>query len=194
MGHKAIKEHYDIGHIVAIHDKQEFGGPCICIGSPYIHDIIVIRVADAKVVKRYKNGEYSDGWNTNEDLKRYDLAIFADQETGKLRELIDAPDTFERSLPVFTIRNWAVVRDFCEEYGWPNTTHTGKIMYENTYFKTRKEAYAYLLQATNSGVRYCNFKANVKEGLKRIKTTTAYSVCRVWDWIAARTFGRFILK
>lgn len=29
----------------------------------------------------------------------------------------------------------------CEEYGWPNTTHSGEIMYENTYFRTRGEAH-----------------------------------------------------
>ncbi len=144
MGVKTIKQHYDIGHIVALHNKEQFGGPCICIGSPYIHDIIVIRVSDAKVVKEYEKRDYS----ANKDLARYNEALLRDAQSGKLRELIDAPDTFAADLPVFTIRNWAVVAELCEAYGWPNTTHTGKVMYENTYFKTRKEAYAYLLHDT----------------------------------------------
>lgn len=183
MGFQAVKKYYDIKHIVAVYDKRDFGGPCICIGSAYIHDIIVIRIADAKVVKGYER--------ENDDLARYYSAITEDEKNGILRGLIDTPDVFTQNLPVFTIKDWAVVADRCEEYGWPNTTNSGYIMYENTYFKTREEAYAYLLKDTAAGVRYCNFRHNFREGYDRIKKTIRYSLRQCWFWIAARTVGRF---
>lgn len=31
MGFKAIKQHYDIGYIVAIYNEEKYGGDCICI-------------------------------------------------------------------------------------------------------------------------------------------------------------------
>lgn len=186
MGFQAVKRYYDIKYIVAVYDKREFGGPCICIGSPYIHDIIVIRISDAKVVKGYERG--------NDDLGRYYAAIKEDEKNGILRGLIDTPDVFTQNLPVFTIKDWAVVADYCEEYGWPNTTNSGYIMYENTYFKTRKEAYAYLLKDTTAGVRCCNFRYNFREGCDRIKKAIRFSLRECWFWVAARTVGRFQTK
>lgn len=183
MGFKAVKKYYDIEHIVAVYDKRDFGGPCICIGSPYIHNIIVIRIADAKVVKGYERG--------NDDLVRYYTAIKEDEKNGILRELIDTPDVFIRNLPVFTIKDWAVVADCCEEYGWPNTTNSGYIMYENTFFKTREEAYAYLLKETAAGVRYCNFRYNFREGFDRIRRAFRLLFRKCWFWVAARTVGRY---
>ncbi|MDR2009934.1 MAG: hypothetical protein LBQ22_05585 [Bacteroidales bacterium] len=194
MGYKNVEKHYDIKHIVAVHNKREYGGRCICIGSPYIHDIIVIRIKDAKIVKQYKDGKYNDGWSTNEDLARYNEAIKADEQNGVLAKLIDTPDTVIEYLPVFTIEKGCVVSDVCEEYGWPNTTHSGEIMYNNTYFKTRKEAYAYLLESTSSGVRYCNFKYNMKEAFERIGRTSKYGFMQCFYWVKARTVGRFYTK
>lgn len=183
MGFQAVKKYYDIKHIVAVYDKREFGGPCICIGSPLCHDIIVIRIADAKVVKGYERG--------NNDLARYFAAIKEDEKNGILRGLIDTPDVFTRNLPVFTIKDWAVVADHCEEYGWPNTTNLGYIMYENTYFKTREEAYAYLLKDTTAGVRCCNFKYNFREGSDRIRRAFRLLFRECWFWVAARTVGKY---
>lgn len=189
MGHKAIKQHYDIKHIVAIYNEEKYGGACICIGSGYVHDLIAISIKDCKV-------KFSSILRKGEDSKIGKLAarIEEDAKNGVLRALIDEPDTFARNLPVFTIDRWAVKAELCEEYGWPNTTHTGRIMYENTYFRTRTEAYAYLLKETNAGVRYCRFPENFKEGLKRINMAIRFSLREVWFYIAARTIGCFIMK
>lgn len=189
MGYKNVKEHYDIKHIVEVCNEEKYGGRCICIGSPYIHDIIVIRIQDAKIVRQYK-----DGARINEELYRYNEALKEDEQNGVLRKLIETPDTFAEDLPVFTIEKGAVVRDVCEKYGWPNTTHAGTKMYENTYFKTRKEAYAYLLSSTSSGVRYCNFKSNIKEAFERIRRTSKFSFLQLVYWVKARTVSRFYTK
>lgn len=133
MGFKAIKQHYDIKHIVAIYNEEKYGGDCICIGSGYVHGLIAINIETGKVF-------YSSLVTPGEDSEIGQLAarIKADEKNGVLRALIDEPDTFARNLPVFTTENWAVKAEQCEEYGWPNTTHTGRIMYENTYFRTRR--------------------------------------------------------
>jgi hypothetical protein len=57
MGWKSVKEHYQIKHIVQVTDKG------ICVGSPYIHDVIIIGL-DGKVLKR-------DREPSNDDLNRY---------------------------------------------------------------------------------------------------------------------------
>ena len=130
----------------------------------------------------------------NSEIGQLAARIKADEKNGVLRALIDEPDTFARNLPVFTIDRWAVKEELCEEYGWPNTTHSGAIMYENTYFRTRAEAYAYLLKETKAGVRYCRFSENFKEGLTRIGRAIRIGLREVWFWVAARTIGRFIIK
>lgn len=157
MGFKAIKQHYDIKHIVAIYNEEKYGGACICIGSGYVHGLIAINIETGKV---FYSSLVTPGENS--EIGQLAARIKADEKNGVLRALIDEPDTFARNLPVFTIDRWAVKAELCEEYGWPNTTHNGAIMYENTYFHTRAEAYAYLLKETKAGVRYCRFVENFK--------------------------------
>lgn len=49
MGFKAIKQHYDIGYIVAIYNEEKYGGDCICIGSGFVHGLIAINIETGKV-------------------------------------------------------------------------------------------------------------------------------------------------
>lgn len=189
MGFKAIKQHYGIKHIVAIYNEEKYGGDCICIGSGYVHGLIAINIKTGKV---FHSSIVTPGENS--EIGQLAARIMEDEKNGVLRALIDEPDTFARSLPVFTIDRWAVKAELCEEYGWPNTTHSGAIMYENTYFRTRAEAYAYLMKDTKAGIKYSNFRENIAEVIVRIKRIFK-RICRVyWYWIAARTVGRFIIK
>lgn len=188
MGHKVLKEYYDIKYIVAIYNKEGLG-PCVCIGSCYVHDLVAISIKDCKI--KYscivKPGE-------NSEIGQLAARIAEDAKTGVIRALLDEPDTFARSLPVFTTDKWAVKAAFCEEYGWPNTTHDGEIMYENTYFQTRAEAYAYLLRDTKAGLTHTNFGYIFKEGVTKIKRAFKFLFRECWFWVAARTVGRIITK
>lgn len=111
-----------------------------------------------------------------------------------VRALIDEPDTFARNLPVFTTENWAVKAEQCEEYGWPNTTHTGRIMYENTYFRTRAEAYADLLKDTKNGIKHRWIASSVQDALRKLRRAIWLYMETIGYWVAARTIGRFIMK
>ncbi|MCK9615925.1 MAG: hypothetical protein M0R48_10645, partial [Candidatus Omnitrophica bacterium] len=138
MGWKNVKEHYKIEHIVC----SENG--VIKIGSPYIKDLIVI----------YETGDVSWGhWTSeNSDLNR----IFSDlcSDKGKLVELIKTPDSFEKFINVFTVENGEIKKDFCEELGWPNVTHSGRPMYDNK-FSTDYETIKQMAKSEiNSGIAF----------------------------------------
>jgi hypothetical protein len=138
MGWKNIKEHYRIKHIVCVTEKG------ICIGSGYVHDILVIG-ADGTVANPHEFG------NGNEDLVRYRSEMQADP--AKLRQLIETPDTFARSITVFTYDyNGHIIEKQCEELGWPNVTHDGAIMYENTFSADRAQVVEWAKENTAAAV------------------------------------------
>jgi hypothetical protein len=124
MGWKNIKEHYGVTHLVSVQPEG------ICIGSGYVPGLIVIREGKVSSVSPLLLS--SSPLQTVLDRMR------ADPE--KLLELELSKDIFLQSLPVYTFEGSRVIREYCEEYGWPNTTHSGKLMYDNLYFKTWAEA------------------------------------------------------
>ncbi|RVJ69033.1 hypothetical protein CN167_27505 [Sinorhizobium medicae] len=124
MGWKNVKEHYRIDHQVEVTEEG------ICIGSPYVHAIIVISL-DGALIKEADR-------TLNEKLMRYQFEMKADP--AKLRDLVVSPDTFSASIPVYTYRGAEIIEKRCEELGWPNVTHDGDMMYENTFFANREGA------------------------------------------------------
>lgn len=125
MGWKNVKEYYRIDHQVEVTDEG------ICIGSPYVHAIIVISL-DGVLVKE-------DDRTMNEKLSRYQAEMKDDPV--KLRELVVSADTFAASVPVYTYQGADVIQKQCEQLGWPNVTHDGAMMYENTFFPNRDDAF-----------------------------------------------------
>ena len=121
MGWKNIKEHYKIGHLM---HKTRDGN--IQIGSPYISDLITV----------YPNGGVKIGRlgiEDNKELQRYVDEMVNDVD--KLVELYNTPDKFEKSIPVYYYddNRGEIITTYCEEFGWPNNTHDGLLMY-STYF------------------------------------------------------------
>jgi hypothetical protein len=117
MGWKNIKEHYRIKHQLRVSE----GG--ICIGSAYISDILIINF-DGVLIKRYED-------RSNDDILRYQSEIDADPIL--LKRLVQTQDRFTASIPVYTYADGSIVEKQCEIPGWPNVTHDGDMMYENTY-------------------------------------------------------------
>lgn len=118
MGWKAVRDHYRIEHGVQVTSEG------ICIGSPYIHNIIVISLDGGKIIRRW--GEPHSG-----KIARYLKEMDADPD--KLAELVAAEDAFERSIPVYTYDGGEIIEKQCEALGWPNVTHDGCLQYENTF-------------------------------------------------------------
>ncbi|MBU9200310.1 hypothetical protein KTD31_02950 [Burkholderia multivorans] len=158
MGWKAVKDHYRIGHHVQVNEKG------ICIGSGYIHDIIVVSLA-GEIVKPY-------GRESNEDLARYEAEMRADP--AKLRALVAQADVFGDTMPVYTFDGARIIEKRCEVFGYPHATTDGDCMYENRFFRTRDEAIRAALQSAHSGV--AGWGQAVEEARRRLADVESHFV------------------
>jgi hypothetical protein len=141
MGIKALKEAFSIKHIV--HRR----GDSICIGSPYVSELITIK-PDGGIVKAeiLRPG-------VNEIGQLYNKLIAADKE--QLLELINSPEEFKNLKPVYReAASGKIVKEFCEEYGYPNLTTVGELMYDNVHFKTRQAALDHAITETSCVLKF----------------------------------------
>lgn len=156
MGWKAVKEHYGIEHIVHIK------GDNLCIGSECISDIITMSVTD---VVPYPATDF----HSCSLVKRLSPLFSASKE--KLKELIDSEDAFAQSLPVWTYGEGEIIEKKCEEYGWPNVTHDGLLMYEHEFFEHESEAIDAAISNMDSAIiRYQSHFDAAKKDLEKIKS------------------------
>ncbi len=151
MGWKNIKEHYRIKHLVQV------TGQGICIGSGYIHDIIVIGL-DGIQKKRYDD-------RSNADLMRYQHEIDINPE--KLYQLIQQPDIFSKSITVYTYNGGDIIEKQCESLGYPNITHDGEMMYENTFSADKDEIVTAAKTNSDCAIKFMNKR--IKEAEERLK-------------------------
>ena len=140
MGWKSLKEHYRIGHQVQV---TEVG---ICIGSSFVHNIITIHT-DGRGPLVESNYDIR-----NADLERYVSDFVADIDL--LKALIHQQDVFERSLPVWTYEGGDIIEKQCEEYGYPNVTHDGRMMYNNMFSKDRAEVMTWAIENAEAGLSH----------------------------------------
>lgn len=149
MGWKNVKEHYGITHYVAVYPEKG-----ICIGSGYVHDLIAILDTDRKA-------DWRDGIDRNRADIGHNLTISRPnymargkpfdgwvaqwiENPAQLRQLIDKPDSFANSITVYTYDyDGNIIEKLCEEPGWPNVTHDGRMMYENTFSTDRDQVVAW---------------------------------------------------
>lgn len=175
MGWKSVKEHYKIEHFVCM------DGLHICIGSGYIHDIIRIALS-GEIVKRY-TGSVAD-------LNRYMREMDADPIM--LKKLVEQVDAFDVSVPVFTYDSESnVVELQAEKIGYPNVTHDGRMMYDNTYFATREKAEVAALSNAQSVIGHLNSRIHYMQdemgGLRSRLSTIEASAENLRKAIAGRT-------
>lgn len=141
MGWKLVKDHYRIGHIVHVRTEG------ICIGSPYIPEILIIG-NDGVLKKR-------DDKRDNEDLRRYLSEFDADPEL--LKRLVLEPDPVPgKTVTVWTYAGAAIIEKQCEEPGWPNTTIDGELMYENTFSTDKEQVVRWAKESAMYGVKAYN--------------------------------------
>lgn len=115
MGWKALKERFGITHLVQVTDDG------ISIGSGYIPNLATIdpvtgAVREPEAFARFLQHQYP--------------ALLA-AAPADLVALLVAADTFTASIPVYFFENGTVVERQCEQPGWPNVTHDGRMMYGN---------------------------------------------------------------
>ncbi len=134
-----------------VHETSEH----ICVGSPLCHDLISIRKDNMHMryaLDTFHKGKSSIGhgellmiWEMLEGL------IIS----GRIKDFIHGEDIIENPLPVFSHNNdWQIIESFTDEYGWPNTDITGRLMYDNTWFKTKEEAIARAIAECTAGIQW----------------------------------------
>ena len=190
MGWKKVKEHYGIAHIVQVETSPSYGNDsCIFIGSSYISDIIVIRMSDAAILKRYNGGR------TNDKLRALQPLLDEDSKNGTLKRLIDEPDKFGKLMPVYCIGDYRhIVAMQCEAYGYPNVTTSGKLMYNNIFVSQRRAARHYLLHRSKiSPFWWRHVKDRLGEVWRTIKLLR-YDLDEIWTYIYVRCWGRFFIR
>lgn len=149
MGIKRLKEVFKIEHIV----RRE--GNSIHIGSAYCPALIKIDVE----FQITKSSIVSSG-----ELMGLYFALRQASKEGMLKRIIEETEVYKNPKPVYTNRNGKIKKEFCEKYGWPNLTTKGQLMYDNTFFKSRKDA---LLDA-RKGWRY-SLGIDIKQIVSRLK-------------------------
>lgn len=138
MSWKNIKDHYRIGHNVHFREGK------LCIGSPYVPDLITISPQGDMAWNR------ALGPSKNDDLARYWQEMEADKET--LLRLLNSPDTFKKSIPVYTYDGGEILEKFCEKPKWPNVTHDGLLMYDNSFSTDKAKVVEWAKRNTSAGI------------------------------------------
>lgn len=152
MGWKNIKDAFGIEkHIVCVAEKG------ICIGSGYVHDLVVIDLQTGQV----RENETFKGFLQ----KSYPSLGQASPE--EVLALICSPDTFSASIPVFTYEGGLVIEKRCETLGWPNATHDGELMYENTFHTDKNTVIGWAKRSARLKV------SHTAEHLERLKQQLA---------------------
>lgn len=137
MGWKNIKERFSIEHIVCVE------GGRLRVGSGYVRGLIEIDMSTGVVVVN----------PTFPDMKQKYPDLFA-ASPEEVRALISAPDSFERSLPVYAYRGAEIIEKACEEYGWPHATHDGEVQYDNSHSPDRAKVVAWAKQSAAAEVKW----------------------------------------
>ena len=117
MGWKALKEAFGISHHVRVTPKG------ICIGSGYASDIVTI---DTQTGEIHENETFSG-------FLRQHYPTLREVSPEEILKLIETPDTFSVDILVYTYEGGDILEKQCEALGWPNVTHDGCMMYENTF-------------------------------------------------------------
>lgn len=152
MGWKRFKEHFNIEHIVHSYNNVLY------VGSTYCPNLGQIDMATGKIIKR--NDIFDDFF------EKYYPEVLNVSEEFRL-ELIQSEDFFKKSLPIFLVENDSVVEKKTEEFNFPNVTHDGTLLYDNTSFKTEIEALKYSLKNMNSSIKF--FKERISSLNNEIK-------------------------
>jgi hypothetical protein len=138
MGWKALKEKFGIEHHIEITNEG------ICIGSGYVPNLVIINPETGEITESKAFGGFL--------REKYPALLEAKPED--LVELIKAPDVFTKFISVYTYENGEVVEKKCEELGWPNTTHDGCMMYENTYSTDKDEVIKWAKNNSDIAIKY----------------------------------------
>jgi hypothetical protein len=127
MGWKALKEKFNIRHHVQVEKNH------VCIGSGFVPSIVAIDMQTGVLEENDAFGGF---------LRQHYPALL-EATPQELLALIQAPDQFTAAVPVYTYENGSIVEKLCETPGWPNATHDGCMMFDNTHSTDKNQVVAW---------------------------------------------------
>jgi hypothetical protein len=152
MGWKTFKKVFKVGHLVTLHDGF------IHIGSGYVNDLVRINMSTGAIIQN----------STFDNFLRDNYPNILEATPQDILATINVEDEFSNSIPVYTYNSdCVIVEKLCEETGWPNVTHDGQIMYENTFFSTKEVAAKQCEKETLSMISFLSVSIEDLEEKKR---------------------------
>lgn len=126
MGWKVFKDKFGIKHNI------DSDGDFLLIGSGMVSNLVTVNVKTGKVAE-------------NSTFSGLILKNYPELQKASAQDILAAlqqQDVFEKNIPIFSFDDNGIIEDLCEEPGYPNTTHQGRLIYENTFFLERNKAVA----------------------------------------------------
>jgi hypothetical protein len=111
----------------------------LSIGPSFIHMLISVPFTGSKV---YKCESWKLDGTTDYDIEltRVYRLIERMVDSKEILEYLTGADTLDDPLPVYSVKDGCIVEGFTDEYGWPNITDLGYLMYNNQFFSTPEAA------------------------------------------------------
>lgn len=130
MGWKTLKERFKIESLVSVSHGE------IHVGNYSMQRMfaIDIQTGELRVVRAFH-------WFLD---ARYPALKAANPAV--VLEAINAVDEFSASIPVFTYHEGEIIEKQCEQLGWPNVTHDGCLMYDNTFSTDRNQVVVWAIR------------------------------------------------
>lgn len=158
MGWKKFKKHFGIKHIVQV------DGDTLQIGSGYVSDLASIDM---------KTGETREN-RTFAGFLRKQYPDLPNATPAEIASILQDPDEFGASITVYTSRGGEVLEKQCEAIGYPNVTHDGELMYDNTFFVDKSAAVTRAKGDARYSVRIAgesveSVKRNLAECIERLE-------------------------
>lgn len=113
----------------------------VCIGSPMCSELITV---DSKTFEI----KYTLDTEGRKTIRSDELKFIWDKlieliKNGEIKTIVENNDSTANMFPVYSHREGEIIKQFADVFGWPNSTHDGTLMYDNTFFKTETEAIEY---------------------------------------------------
>jgi len=134
-----------------ISDHAEY----IAVGSSLCHNLIAVDKNTLKVTYAFDTFRKGRGSIQSERLGAIWDKLHELIATGDMVHIMVGRDELDVELPVYTTEGGELVETVTDEYGWPNTTIDGQIMYENTHFATPNEAIDEGMKDKCAGIENC---------------------------------------
>lgn len=144
----------------------------ICIGSPYIPELIKINKKTLKLSCMELNYENDEPNFIVPELNDIYYKLKKLVDSGQIQEYLNGNDEIEKKLPVYKEEDGEIIETYTDAYGYPNLTIDGYVMYENEYFKSKIACKKYAIKCCVSGID--NYNRYIQQKLKEIEELTVH--------------------